>query len=84
MYIVLQFKEPLLNYHLSNNFIIYQEACIWTLGNLAGSGEKSFKILHSQGLLPKLLKLLSESEDVLHSTTYALTLFVNTGYKLIS
>ncbi|XP_069703842.1 importin subunit alpha-1 [Periplaneta americana] len=62
-----------LNHHLL-------EVCTWTLGNLAGCHIKPWEILHSQGLLPKLLQLItSSSSDIIHSVIYALTHYVRIG-----
>lgn len=71
---------PYLITHLDglNNHLL--EVCIWTLGNLAGSHVKSWIILHAQGLLPKLLLLVTSSNsDVVQATLYALTHYIKTG-----
>lgn len=61
-----------------NNHIV--EICTWTLGNLAGSDVKTWLILQSQLLLPKLLNLVKSSNmSVAQSAIYALTHYVRIG-----
>ncbi|XP_054257772.1 importin subunit alpha-4 isoform X1 [Macrosteles quadrilineatus] len=59
---------------------------VWALGNLVGSDEKTWKIVHSQGLMGKLLQLVSENdnlpdmrEDLIHNSLTTLTQFLRVG-----
>lgn len=75
---------PYLISHLDglNNHLL--EICVLTLGNLAGS-HKSWAVLQAQGLLPKLIHLLtSSSNNVVCATLYALTHYVKIGLQTSS
>ncbi|XP_067012982.2 uncharacterized protein [Anabrus simplex] len=66
---------------LNNAFL---DTCVWTLGNLAGSNLKCWRILKSQGILPKLAHLLTSfSDDIQRSAIYALSQFVKTGFDAL-
>lgn len=71
-----------------------QNVSVWTLGNLVGSGEKVWRVVHSQGFLPKLLTLLQEydstehdlqvQKDVLHNSLGAMVQLLRVGGNLLT
>ncbi|XP_049830120.1 transmembrane and coiled-coil domain-containing protein 6 isoform X2 [Schistocerca gregaria] len=61
---------------------VFLDICLWTLGNLAGSGEKPWSILKTQGLLPKILQLITMG-SVIQSAVYALMMYTRTGITFI-
>lgn len=64
---------------------LYLDVCLWTLGNLSGSGMKSWTVLESYGILNKFLHFLSSPvADVKESAIYATTLYVETGFDSLS
>jgi hypothetical protein len=44
--------------------VLFQDQCAWALGNIAGDSVECRKILHDQGCLPPLVRLLEVSERV--------------------
>ncbi|KAJ8882381.1 hypothetical protein PR048_014188 [Dryococelus australis] len=63
---------------------VEQDVCVWAVGNLASGGNASWKILRSQGVLEKLLQLLTTSDDKLTSSiVYSLTHYVNAGLNMM-
>ncbi|GLG99290.1 Importin subunit alpha [Gryllus bimaculatus] len=63
----------------------YLDVCLWTLGNMAGSGMKSWTILKSHGVLNKYLHFIaSPNSDVKQSAIYATTLYVKMGFDNLS
>ncbi|XP_049786902.1 transmembrane and coiled-coil domain-containing protein 6 isoform X3 [Schistocerca cancellata] len=61
---------------------VFLDICLWTLGNLAGSGEKPWSILKTQGLLPKILQLIAMG-SVIQSAVYALMMYTRTGITFL-
>lgn len=61
---------------------VFLDICLWTLGNLAGSGNKPWSVLKSQGLLPKILQLIAMG-SVIQSSIYALMMYTRTGLNLL-
>lgn len=72
---------------------VFQNVSVWTLGNLVGSGEKTWLVLHSQGFLAKLLKLIEGGDviadsqlrtDINENSFNALVQFLRVGSKLLT
>lgn len=72
---------------------VFQNVSVWTLGNLVGSGEKTWLVLHSQGFLAKLLKLIQGGDviadsqlraDINENSFNALVQFLRVGSKLLT
>ncbi|XP_047099022.1 importin subunit alpha-9 isoform X2 [Schistocerca piceifrons] len=61
---------------------VFLDICLWTLGNLAGSGAKPWSILKTQGLLPKILQLIAMG-SVVQSAVYALMMYTRTGITFL-
>ncbi|XP_049964872.1 transmembrane and coiled-coil domain-containing protein 6 isoform X2 [Schistocerca serialis cubense] len=61
---------------------VFLDICLWTLGNLAGSGVKPWSILKTQGLLPKILQLIAMG-SVIQSAVYALMMYTRTGITFL-
>ncbi|XP_049807580.1 transmembrane and coiled-coil domain-containing protein 6 isoform X2 [Schistocerca nitens] len=61
---------------------VFLDICLWTLGNLAGSGAKPWSILKTQGLLPKILQLIAMG-SVIQSAVYALLMYTRTGITFL-
>ncbi|XP_063241342.1 uncharacterized protein LOC134541665 [Bacillus rossius redtenbacheri] len=71
---------PYLAAHLDGLSTVTVDVCVWAVGNLASGGDACWQILHDQGVLDKLLRLLHTSDEMLTSTlVYALTHYVSAG-----
>ena len=55
--------------------VALQDQCAWALGNIAGDSVECRKILHSQGCLPPLVKLL-EVQICLVCVPFMLLLYI--------
>lgn len=55
--------------------VVLQDQCAWALGNIAGDSVECRKILHSQGCLPPLVKLL-EVQICLVCVAFMLLLYI--------
>ncbi|EDV23576.1 uncharacterized protein TRIADDRAFT_58364 [Trichoplax adhaerens] len=62
--------------YLSGQNLAMQDQCAWAIGNMAGDGKKSRKLLVKQGVTKPLVSLLNAtSENVIQSAAFALSNF---------
>lgn len=71
---------PYLIEYLGGHNTTLQVACLWTIGNLVGGSVKSFNVLLSQGLIPRLINCLKGHDEVIEAAVYALCFVIKMSF----